>query len=192
MDDATGKLSKIAADDCQRAVTAISEAVWWATIVDATLVRHHLQAYDKVLDSHPLTERQRIEATSGGLRFVRNQIGDHADLAEFIEPAEHPAGKACASALRWRPVPEPPFGRRPARAQEWERGRYHAYRAALEGCPIGECFARAAQFLTMTAAMCLQTGREHDSKMVQRTAGRHRIDDLRTSAVSQHRPGGSE
>jgi len=44
MDDATGNLSKIADDDCQRAVTAISEAVWWATIVDATLVRHHLQA----------------------------------------------------------------------------------------------------------------------------------------------------
>ena len=27
----------------------ISEAVWWVTIVDATLVRHHPEAYDGVL-----------------------------------------------------------------------------------------------------------------------------------------------
>ena len=33
-------------------------------------------------------QRQLIEETLAGLRFVRNRIGDEADLAEFIEPGE--------------------------------------------------------------------------------------------------------
>ena len=40
---------------------AISEAVWWVTMVDATLVRHHPDAYDGVLAGQSPTERQLVE-----------------------------------------------------------------------------------------------------------------------------------
>ena len=35
-----------------RAFTVIGEMVWWVTIIDATLVRHHPNAYDRVLAGH--------------------------------------------------------------------------------------------------------------------------------------------
>jgi len=37
-------------------------------------------------------QRRRTEETLAGLRFVRNRIGDEADLAEFIEPADSGPG----------------------------------------------------------------------------------------------------
>ena len=80
------RLPRIRAADLPRAFTVIGEAVWWVTIVDATLVRHHPDAYDRVMTAQTPTQRQRVEETLAGLRFVRNRIGDEADLAEFIEP----------------------------------------------------------------------------------------------------------
>jgi hypothetical protein len=44
----------------------IGEAVWWVTIVDATLVRHHLDVYDGALAARPPAERRLIEGTLGG------------------------------------------------------------------------------------------------------------------------------
>ena len=43
--------------DHPHAFAAISEAVWWVTMVDATLVRYHPDAYDGVLAAHDEAER---------------------------------------------------------------------------------------------------------------------------------------
>jgi hypothetical protein len=87
MRDVTGRLWRARAGDQARAVAAVSEAVWWVTIVDATLVRHHPDAYDQVLASQTPPQRQLLENTLAGLRFVRNQMGHHCDPADFVCPA---------------------------------------------------------------------------------------------------------
>jgi hypothetical protein len=135
--------------DRSRAFALIGEAVWWVTLVDATLVRYHAGAYDAVVAGQPPTERWLTEATLTGLRFVRNRIGRGADLAEFVEPG---AGHPWVTGWTWRPVPEPALAALAPRARAWESARYRAYRAQLAGRTIGETFGRAAAFLTLTAA----------------------------------------
>ena len=154
MRDTTDRLTRVRAADQPRAFTVISEAVWWVTMVDATLVRHHPDAYDGVLAGQSPTERQLVEETQAGLRFVRNQIGDEADLAEFIEPGEsgHGAARGRITGWTWRSVPEPPLGSLPPRGQAWETMRYRAYQAHLAGHTIGETFGRATAFLKLAAA----------------------------------------
>ena len=44
----------------------ISEAVGWVTIVDSTMVRHHLEAYDGALGNRAPEERQLAEGTLAG------------------------------------------------------------------------------------------------------------------------------
>jgi hypothetical protein len=154
MSDTTDRLTRVRAADRPRAFTVISEAVWWVTMVDATLVRHHPDAYDGVLAGQSPTERQLVEETLAGLRFVRNQIGDEADLAEFIEPGEsgHGAERGRITGWTWRSVPEPPLASLPPRGQAWETMRYRAFQAQLAGHTIGETFGRAAAFLKLAAA----------------------------------------
>jgi hypothetical protein len=151
MSDTTERLTRVRAADRPRAFTVISEAVWWVTMVDATLVRHHPDAYDGVLAGQSPAGRQLVEETLAGLRFVRNQIGDEADLAEFIEPG-HGAGRGRITGWTWRSVPEPALGSLPPRGQAWEMTRYRAYQAQLAGHTIGETFGRAAEFLKLAAA----------------------------------------
>ena len=142
------------AGDRPRAFAVISEAVWWVTIVDATLVRHHPDAYDSVLAGQAPAERQLTEGVLAGLRFVRNRIGDEADLAEFIEPGDAGpgAGEERIRGWTWKPVPVPALGSLPQRAQAWEITRYRAYQAQLAGHTIGAIFGRAAEFLKLAAA----------------------------------------
>jgi hypothetical protein len=78
--------------DRPRAFAVISEAVWWVTMVDATLVRHDPGAYDGVLAGQTPAQRQLVEGTLSGLRFVQNQTGEKTDLAEFLEPGEASPG----------------------------------------------------------------------------------------------------
>jgi hypothetical protein len=154
MIDATNRLSRIRAADQPRAFTAISEVVWWVTIVDATLVRHHLEAYDALMAGQTPGQRELIEGTLAGLRFVRNQIGDEADLAEFIDSGGgvSGAGKERITGWTWKPLPEPALASLPPRGQAWEMTRYRAYRAHLASHTIGETFGRAVAFLKLAAA----------------------------------------
>jgi hypothetical protein len=154
MSDTTRRLTRRAAWDQPRAFTVISEAVWWVTIVDATLVRHHLDAYDTVLAGHNPAQRDLTEETLAGLRFVRNRIGDEADLADFIEPGEDGPddGRRRITGWTWKPVPEPKLASLPPRGQAWEMSRHRAYQAQLAGHTIGETFGRAAAFLKIAAA----------------------------------------
>ncbi|HUZ52864.1 MAG TPA: hypothetical protein VMU94_10085 [Streptosporangiaceae bacterium] len=71
-----------------RAIAMISEAVWWVTIVDGTLVRYHPSVYDAVLAGHLPAELRQIEGILAGLRFVRDQMGHDIDHADFIHRAE--------------------------------------------------------------------------------------------------------
>jgi hypothetical protein len=97
-------------------------------------------------------QRRLIEEVLAGLRFVRNRIGDEADLAEFIEPGSPGAGAGPVTGWTWRPVPEPALTSLAPRGQAWEMSRYRAYQAHLAGHAIGEIFGRAVAFLKLAAA----------------------------------------
>ncbi len=154
MSDTTERLPPVRAWDRPRAFAAIGEAVWWVTIVDATLVRHHPDAYDAAMAGQTPGQRELIEATLAGLRFVRNRIGGEADLAEFIEPSESApdSSKGRITGWTWKSVPEPALASFPPRGQTWELTRYRAYQAQLAGHTVGEIFGRASAFLKLAAA----------------------------------------
>jgi hypothetical protein len=154
MSDTTQRLARVRAVDRPRAFTVISEAVWWVTIVDATLVRHYADAYDAVMAGQASAERQLTEGTLAGLRFVRNQIGDEADLGEFIGGGQdgQAASRGRITDWKWQPVPAPVRASLSARGQAWEMTRYQAYQAHLAGHTIGETFRRAGEFLKLAAA----------------------------------------
>ena len=154
MGDTTDRLPRVRASDRPRALAVIGEAVWWVTIVDATLVRHHAGAYDAAMAGQAPAQRQLVEETLAGLRFVRNQIGAQADIGEFIEPGEASpgAGGGPVTGWRWKPVPEPALASLPRRGQMWEMTRYQAYQARLAAHTIGEVFGPAAGFLKLAAA----------------------------------------
>jgi len=154
MCDTAERLPQVQTQDLPRAVAVIGESVWWVTIVDATLVRHHPAAYDGVLAAQAPAKRQLIEGTLTGLRFVRNRIGDEADLGEFIEPGQSAtaASDGHVTDWTWIPVPEPAVASLPPRGQAWEMTRYHAYQAHLAGRTIGETLGQATAFLKLAAA----------------------------------------
>jgi len=154
MSEATARLPHAGTWDRARAYAVVGEAVWWVTLVDATLVRHHPEPYDNVMAGQTPAERQQIEATLAGLRFVRNRISGEADLATFIRaaaPGKDP-DNTCVTGWTWKPLPLPTLASLPPRAQAWERTRYQAYHAQLARHTLGEVFRRAATFLTLTAA----------------------------------------
>jgi hypothetical protein len=154
MSETAERLPGVGVWDRDRAFAALGEAVWWITIVDATLVRHHPATYDGVMASQAMTERRLIEGTLAGLRFVRNRIGSEPDLAEFIRPGlpGRGAGKAGVTGWTWLQVQAPALRSLPPQARAWEMTRYHGYRAQLAGRTTGETFGRAVAFLTLAAA----------------------------------------
>jgi hypothetical protein len=154
MGETSRRLRQIPARERPRAFAIISEAVWWVTMVDATLVRHHPDTYDIAIARLARAERQVVEGTLAGLRFVRNQIGGEADLAEFIA-AEKPGSEAAAvrvTGWSWMPVSEPALDQLSPRGQAWEMTRYRAYQLHLAEHTIGGTFSRADAFLTLAAA----------------------------------------
>ena len=168
MNDTTQRLSQVTAWHQAQAFAVIAEAVWWVTMVDATLVRHHLDAYDGVIAGHAPAERQQTEETLAGLRFVRNQIGGEADLAEFVAPGETDPdpGNGHITGWTWKAAPQPKLTALPPHGQAWEMTRYQAYQAHLAGHTIGETFTRASAFLQQAVAdaPALTDPSENDSR----------------------------
>jgi hypothetical protein len=154
MHDAAQRLATDQVPDHAQGFALISEAVWWVTLVDATLVRYHHQAYERAMESQAPARRGAIEGTFAGLRFARNQMGYHLDPADVIQPEEgHPGpGHGGVTAWRWRSLPEPDLGSLPHRGRAWEMTRYRAYQAQLAGHTIGETFGWAAAFLNLVAS----------------------------------------
>jgi len=155
MTETIERLPMVKAGDRTRAFAAIGEAVWQVTLVDATLVRHHLDAYDGIQAGQAPAQRRLIEQTLAGLRFVRNHIGTEASLGEFIRPGGPGGRQRRITSWTWRPVPDPPVASLAPRGQAWEMKRYLAYQAHLAGQPIGQTFGRAAAFLNLAAARAL-------------------------------------
>jgi hypothetical protein len=151
MCDTTARLRQARAASRQHALATISEAVWWVTLVDATLVRYHPDTYDRTLAAQPPAQRQVTEETLAGLRFVRNRMGHHLDPADFVHPAPRRPGPLRIGHWTWAPLPEPALSTLPEHGQEWELSRYQAYQAQLAGHPVGDTFTRAAEFLRQTA-----------------------------------------
>ena len=88
----------------------ISEAVWWVTMVDATLMRYHPDIHGRVLAGQDPAQYRITEDTFAGLRFVRNRMGYDTDPADFIQPLTAIPALAASPAWTWRPVPEPALG----------------------------------------------------------------------------------
>jgi anti-anti-sigma factor len=120
MSEATARLAGVTVWERPQAVAAIGEAVWWITMVDATLMRHHPQVYDAVLTSRVPGEQLLIEQTLAGLRFVRNRMGRDGRLGTVIEAGGPRAGNRRITGWTWKPVPEPALARLAPHGQAWE------------------------------------------------------------------------
>jgi anti-sigma B factor antagonist len=152
MGEAIARLPGMKVWDQSRAFAAIGEAVWWITMVDATLVRHHPGVYDAVMAAQAPAERRLAEQTLAGLRFVRNWMGRQACLAEVIETGGISAGHRRVTSWTWKGAPEPVLASLPPRRHTWEMARYRAYQAYLVGHTIGETFEPTVRFLALTGA----------------------------------------
>jgi hypothetical protein len=147
MTDAAQRLAQVTAADEARGLTVVTEAVWRVTIVDATLVRHHPATYDSVMAHQAPRQRELVEGTLAGLRFIRNRIAGEGDLGEFID-----AGEGLITAWTWRPAQEPTLTSLPSRRRTWENARHRGYQEQLAGRTIGETLSRATVFLRLAAA----------------------------------------
>jgi hypothetical protein len=166
MHDTTRRLGRVRASDRAQAFAVIGEAVWWVTIVDATLVRHYPDDYDTALDELAAPERQATETTFAGLRFVRNRMGYHADHADFIQPCVDVAGGGDAPITEWtwRSLPEPAVATLPPRGQEWELSRYQAYQELLADHTVGETFGRTTDFHDLVVRAARAAADDDDAK----------------------------
>jgi endogenous inhibitor of DNA gyrase (YacG/DUF329 family) len=154
MRDVTERLGRVRASDHPQAFAVIGEAVWWVTIVDATLVRYHPEAYEQTLAGMQGPRRRLTEGTFAGLRFVRNRMGYYADHSDFIrpKPSDEGRGDAPIAEWTWKPLPVPEVETLPPRGQEWELSRYRDYQDRLADQTIGKTFDLAAAFLTVAAS----------------------------------------
>jgi hypothetical protein len=105
--ETTDRLLRADGWDQANGFAVISEAVWWVTMVDATLMRYRPGIYGDVLARQEATQRRITEDTFAGLRFVRNRIGYDTDPADFIQPLSNRPDAGRVAAWTWRPVPEP-------------------------------------------------------------------------------------
>ena len=158
MRDITDRLPRVTELDRPRAFAVISEAVWWVTIVDGTLVRYHPEAYDRELRRRPQAEQTLIEETLAGLRFVRNEMGHDVDHVDFIRPRGPAPGKRPGHVRdwTWNEVAAPACTSLSPRGQEWELTRFEAYRSRLADHAVGQTFRLAADFLLLAAARATQ------------------------------------
>ena len=161
MRDVTERLSLDRPADPAAAFTAVAEAVWWVTIIDARLVRQYTDLYDDVLAAHATVQRPVIEGTLAGLRFVRNTMSFPHERADFIRPPAYPGGGdgGVVAAWMWQRMPEAALGRLPATMRPWEANRYRAYRACVADRTVGEVFGRAAAFLNVAASRAAPSSR---------------------------------
>jgi hypothetical protein len=159
MGDSVQRLCLVRSLDLPQAIAVISEAVWWVTIVDATIVRYHVAVYDHALAGLDPAARRAMEGTFGGLRFVRNQMGFYADPADFIQPQDSAlTGDRPVTGWTWNQLSAPLLGPGQAGGKAWERSRYRDYRAQLAGRLIVDTIRAAADLLTRVFAAAHSAG----------------------------------
>lgn len=136
------------------AFSAVAEAVWWVTIIDARLIRQYMDVYDMVLADHDPAQRAMVEGTLAGLRFVRNQTSNDTIGTDFISPPAGTRGQGYGvpAAWHWNRIPEPALDQLPEEVRSWEHTRYREYQAWLADNIVGDVFQRATAFLDLAAA----------------------------------------
>ena len=149
MSEAARRLSSPGSWDLPSLADAVADAVWWVTLVDATLVRYHPQNYETTLAGRS-ARRRETEQTLEGLRYVRNQLGRSAGPADLITPA---AAEGTPPAWTWRSLPPPDVSGLRSRARRWELSRHRAYQARLAGRDVTAAFAWCAEFLALAARL---------------------------------------
>ncbi len=156
MAEATERLSKVRVTDSAKAFAVVGEAVWWVTIVDATMVRYHPDSYDLVLGKQSECERDLTEQTLAGLRFVRNQMSLEDDRADYIGrrdgDGDGEPGGTWLTEWVWKSMPEPSADAGQQLALSWKLARYEGYQAGLAGRTVGESFDRVVAFLKLATA----------------------------------------
>jgi hypothetical protein len=159
--DTTDRLLQARSLDAPACHALISEAVWWSTMVDATMVRYHPDAYAATVARRDAAARRVLEDSFGGLRFVRNRMGIKADPEDFLEPAVSISGRPDDEVANWtwKHVSEQGLSDLAPQAKDWEQARHRAYRIQLAGRPVGDIFSLAASFLEETAERRLAPGR---------------------------------
>jgi hypothetical protein len=155
MRDTTERLGRVRTAGRSQAFAVVGEAVWWATLVDATIVRYHPHEYESGLAGLSAAERERTEGTFGGLRFVRNRMGYHTDHSEFISPADTDVS---LTEWTWKFLPEPQLDALGPRGETWERKRYRAYQEWLAEQTMGDTFQCASGFLVLAATLAGRAG----------------------------------
>jgi hypothetical protein len=154
MSEAARRLSSPDSRDLPRLADAIADAVWWVTLVDATLVRYHPRNYETTLAGRS-ARRRETEQTLEGLRYVRNQLGRSAGPADLITPS---SAEGAPPAWTWRSLPPPDVSGLGPRARRWELSRYHAYQARLAERDVTAAFAWCAEFLALAARLAGDEG----------------------------------
>ncbi|HSZ40353.1 MAG TPA: hypothetical protein VK817_10370 [Trebonia sp.] len=149
MREAAQRLSSPGSWDLPRLADAVADAVWWVTLVDATLVRYHPQNYESTLAGRS-ARRRETEQTLEGLRYVRNQLGLSVDPADLITTV---TAEGAPPVWTWRSLPQPDVSGLRSRARRWELSRYRAYQARLAGRDVTEAFAWCAEFLGLAARL---------------------------------------
>lgn len=152
MTEIIDRLASVRTRDAARAAALVSEAVWWVTIVDWTMVRYHPETYDQILAAAPEGDRTAIEESLAGLRYARNNMGGRIDDADFVAGPAPQQAEAATAAWTWRALPDPCLGALSPAAQEWELDRYRAYQQRLAGHAVDEAFGTAREFLAGVAA----------------------------------------
>jgi hypothetical protein len=150
MCDAIERLAVCRPDDPAATFSAVAEAVWWVTIIDARLIRQYMDIYDSILAAHRPDQQPAIEGTLAGLRFVRNQMRGAED--GFIAAPASGDRDSAAAAWIWNRVPEKVLDSLPDEVKSWELTRYEAYQKWLAGHTVAEVFERAVGFLNVAAA----------------------------------------
>lgn len=141
------------------AFSAVAEAVWWVTIIDARLIRQYMDSYEAVLAAQDPAQRSMIEGTLSGLRYVRNQTTSETISGEFISPPTGAKSYGVPAAWNWNHIAEPALDDLPDDVRSWERTRYQEYEAWLAGNVVGDVFQRATGFLDLAVARVASVAR---------------------------------
>jgi len=91
---------------------------------------------------------------TAGFRFIRSQLGYHADPADFIQAQARPGSNRSPAAWTWNPLPPPSQQRGSTR----EASPYREYRVQLAGRPLPEALKLTARFLTQAHIAATQPG----------------------------------
>jgi hypothetical protein len=164
MSGALRRFTAAGAGDIPQAVAAAAEAVWWITVVNAAVNRHHPAAYSQALAALDPAPRRAVERSLAGLRFIRSQLSTCADPADFIQPPPSPGARP-ATAWTWNEVSPP----HPQRGKARDVSPYREYRAQLAGRPVAAALGQASGFLAQVHATATRPGRHQATSTKERT-----------------------